>query len=54
MVVNSLDQLCLFGTTGSNDFPMSNNAYDTSFNGGVLFAAGQNGNGQCNVSTWGN
>ena len=43
MVVNSLDQLCLFGTTGSNDFPMSNNAYDTSFNGGVLFAAGQNG-----------
>ena len=43
MVVNSLNQLCIFGTSGSNDFPVSNNAYDTTFNGGIAFSAGQNG-----------
>jgi gliding motility-associated-like protein len=43
MVVNSLDELCIFGTTGSNDFPISSGAYDTSFNGGILFNGGQNG-----------
>lgn len=35
MYVNSLDELVIFGTTGSNDFPVTPNAYDTSFNGGT-------------------
>lgn len=34
MFVNSLDELVIFGTTGSADFPVTANAYDTSFNGG--------------------
>jgi gliding motility-associated-like protein len=35
LVVNSSDELYLFGTTGSLNFPVTANAYDTSFNGGV-------------------
>ena len=35
MFVNSLDELIIFGTTGSNNFPVTANAYDTSFNGGT-------------------
>ena len=35
MFVNSLDELVIFGTTGSSDFPVTPNAYDTSFNGGT-------------------
>ena len=34
MVVNKLDQLFVFGSTGSLDFPVTSNAYDTTFNGG--------------------
>ncbi len=34
--VNSLDELVIFGTTGSSNFPVTNGAYDTSFNGGTL------------------
>ncbi len=34
MFVNTLDELVLFGTTGSDDFPVTPDAYDTSFNGG--------------------
>lgn len=34
MFVNSMDELVIFGTTGSNDFPTTENAYDRSFNGG--------------------
>lgn len=35
MYVNTFDELVIFGTTGSPDFPVSPNAYDTSFNGGT-------------------
>lgn len=34
LIVNSQNQLVVFGTSGSTDFPTTNNAYDTSFNGG--------------------
>lgn len=32
--VNDNDELYIFGTTGSADFPVTENAFDTSFNGG--------------------
>ena len=32
--VNDNDELYIFGTTGSSDFPVTVNAFDTSFNGG--------------------
>ena len=35
MFVNDLNELCIFGTTGSANFPVTPNAYDTSFNGGA-------------------
>lgn len=35
MVVNKHDQLFVYGTTGSPDFPVSANAYDRFFNGGT-------------------
>ncbi|MCX6229906.1 MAG: gliding motility-associated C-terminal domain-containing protein, partial [Bacteroidetes bacterium] len=34
LIVNSSNQLLIFGTTGSPNFPVTPNAYDTSFNGG--------------------
>ena len=34
MYVNNFDELVLMGTTGSADFPTTEGAYDTSFNGG--------------------
>jgi len=34
MYVNTFDELVIFGTTGSADFPTSADAFDTSFNGG--------------------
>jgi gliding motility-associated-like protein len=34
MFVNDNDELYVFGTTGSTDFPTSTHAYDRSFNGG--------------------
>ncbi len=34
MVVNGNDELIVFGTTASNNFPVTPNAYDTSFKGG--------------------
>ena len=37
LVVNSNDELFIMGTTGSSDFPVTANAYDTSFNGGTGF-----------------
>lgn len=33
--VNDNDELYIFGTTGSADFPVTDDAYDTSFNGGL-------------------
>lgn len=35
MVVNKLDQLFVFGTTGSTNFPVTANAYDQTYNGGT-------------------
>lgn len=35
MFVNDLNELVIFGTTGSPNFPTTPNAYDTSFNGGT-------------------
>ncbi|MFN7845751.1 MAG: PKD domain-containing protein [Bacteroidota bacterium] len=43
MVVNSLDQLCIYGTTSSIDFPITAGSFDNSFNGGTNFQAGSNG-----------
>lgn len=34
MVVNSNDELIIFGSTGSNDFPMTGTSYDPVFEGG--------------------
>lgn len=34
MIVNSQNDLIIFGTTASMDFPHTNGAYDTAFNGG--------------------
>lgn len=36
MIVNSFNELVIFGTTGSRDFPTTPQAYDTSFNGGTV------------------
>ena len=35
MYVNTFNELVIFGTTGSSDFPVTPDAYDTSFNGGT-------------------
>lgn len=43
MVVNSQNELCLYGSTSSDDFPVTSGAYDTTFNGGTLFQAQSNG-----------
>ncbi len=43
MVVNSQNQLCIYGSTSSSDFPYTGNAYDTTFNGGTNFQATSNG-----------
>ncbi|MGM0649592.1 MAG: T9SS type B sorting domain-containing protein [Bacteroidota bacterium] len=34
LMVNEFNELIIFGTTGSSDFPVTTNAWDTSFNGG--------------------
>ncbi len=36
MIVNSFDELVIFGTTGSSDFPVTATAYQSSFGGGPL------------------
>ena len=38
MIVNSLDELFIFGTTASNDFPTTSNSFQPNFNGGSSFA----------------
>jgi gliding motility-associated-like protein len=35
MIVNEYDELLLFGTTGSENFPTTNGAYETDFKGGT-------------------
>ena len=34
MIVNSQNELCIYGSTNSSDFPTSSNAFDSVFNGG--------------------
>jgi hypothetical protein len=43
LVVDSQNNLLLYGATGSSDFPVTSNAYDTSFNGGPLLYFRYNG-----------
>jgi len=43
LVVNSQDELFLFGVTGSNDFPIKAGAYDNTFNGGTKLTFINNG-----------
>lgn len=38
LIVDEDDQLIVFGTTSSSNFPTTDNAYDTSFGGGSAFA----------------
>lgn len=35
LIVNNQNELYIYGTTGSDDYPVSSNAYDTTFNGGT-------------------
>lgn len=37
MIVNSANELFLFGTSGSDDYPITSNAYQTNFKGGPTF-----------------
>lgn len=47
MVVNSKQELLIFGNTGSPDFPTTISAYDTSFNGSYdMYVAHLSANGQ--------
>ena len=34
LIVNGFDELFIMGTTSSNDFPTTENCYDSTFNGG--------------------
>ena len=38
MIVNGNNELFLYGTTGSNDFPTTSGSYDETFNGGYSFS----------------
>jgi gliding motility-associated-like protein len=43
LVVDKNDDLCLYGATGSADFPTTGGCYDSTFNGGVFLNYPQNG-----------
>ncbi len=43
LIVNSQNELMLFGATGSSDFPVTAGAYDVTFNGGSLLSFPMNG-----------
>jgi len=43
LIVDSLDELLLYGATGSSDFPTTSTAYDTTFNGGTYLSFVANG-----------
>lgn len=42
LVVNNNNELYIFGTTGSPNFPVTNNAYDPTFNGGTTCTVNTN------------
>lgn len=41
LVVNSNNELCIMGTTGSSNFPVTSGVYDNTFNGGPSLSLGQ-------------
>ena len=43
IIVNAQDELVLYGVTGSSDFPMGPNAYDSTFAGGTFLNYAPNG-----------
>ena len=43
LIVDAQNNLLLYGTTGSSDFPITATAYDTSFNGGSYLSFPSNG-----------
>lgn len=43
LIVNSNNELMLLGATGSQDFPVTTGAFDTTYNGGVYFNLPYNG-----------
>ncbi|OFY86544.1 MAG: hypothetical protein A3F72_08675 [Bacteroidetes bacterium RIFCSPLOWO2_12_FULL_35_15] len=43
LVVDAQNNLFLYGATGSSDFPITTNAYDATFNGGILLRFVYNG-----------
>lgn len=43
LIVDKNDNLCFYGVTGSSNFPTTTNAYDNTFNGGVLIGFINNG-----------
>ncbi len=43
MIVNPQGELFIYGTTGSNNFPVSTGAYDKTFNGGTSITFPENG-----------
>jgi gliding motility-associated-like protein len=43
IIVNSQNELMVYGATGSSDFPVTTGAYDTTFNGGSFLSFSSNG-----------
>lgn len=43
LIVDHSDNLCFYGATGSSNFPVTNGAYDVSFNGGQTIIFRSNG-----------
>ncbi len=43
LIVNSQNELMLYGATGSSDFPVTSGAYDITFNGGSFLSFTSNG-----------
>lgn len=43
LVVDTTDNLCLYGATGSSDFPIVSGCFDSTFNGGTFLHYPQNG-----------
>jgi gliding motility-associated-like protein len=48
MIVDLSNNLCIYGATGSSNFPTTTNAYDPTFNGGVFLSFIYNGTSYAN------